>query len=66
MKEEITNAELMRWLTRIERKIDDVIGDHEHRLRRVERVMYMTAGIALAGMGTGASSLIYTIIGGAS
>lgn len=37
---DVTNAEMGRWLARIEAKLDKAIDDHEHRLRTVERWVY--------------------------
>lgn len=37
---DITNAEMGRWLARIEAKLDKAIDDHERRLRQVERWVY--------------------------
>lgn len=37
---DITNAEMGRWLERIEAKLDKAIDDHERRLRQVERWVY--------------------------
>ena len=55
---EVTNAELSRSLTRIELKLDSVTSDHESRLRRVERWMYVTMGLAATGATSGVLSMI--------
>ena len=57
MNEEITNAELARLLIRIERKLDEAIGDHEQRIRKLERNLYLASGVAMAG-GTGFGTLL--------
>lgn len=55
--EPITNAELARLLMRIEQKLDAAVGDHEQRLRRLERNVYVASGVAMAG-GTGFGALL--------
>jgi hypothetical protein len=71
-----TLAELHRWLVRVEAKLDAgldkvtrqveaVTGDHEQRLRRVERVLYAASGLAATGSLTGIGSLIAQNVGGA-
>jgi hypothetical protein len=58
MTHDVTPGELTRWLSRVEAKLDKVGNDHEQRLRRTERVMYVAVGLALAGAGTGIGSLV--------
>lgn len=60
---EITNAELMRLLARIEAKLDLAIADHESRIRRVERTVWTSAGLAGAGLLTAVGS-IGAVLGG--
>lgn len=55
---EMTQGELTRWLSRVESKLDKVANDHENRLRRTERVMYVAIGLALAGGISGGSALL--------
>lgn len=55
---EMTQSELTRWLSRVESKLDKVANDHENRLRRTERVMYVAIGLALAGGISGGSALL--------
>lgn len=62
--DEVTNAELSRSLVRIETKLDRATDDHELRLRRVERVMYVALGLAAAGATSGLGALITAIGGG--
>lgn len=57
MSEEITNAELARLLMRIERKLDEAVGDHEQRIRKLERNLYVASGLSMAG-GTGFGTLL--------
>lgn len=64
VQHEVTNAELSRSLVRIEVKLDSVTGDHERRLRSVERWMYMAMGLAGAGAVSGVGSLIAYAAGG--
>lgn len=40
MDDAVTNAEIVRSLQRIEARLDTVTGDHEQRLRKVERWVY--------------------------
>ena len=58
MTTDVTNGELSRWLTRVEHKLDKVANDHEVRLRRTERVMYVALGLALAGGASGIGALV--------
>ena len=55
---DITQGELSRWLGRVERKLDKVADDHEVRLRRTERIMYVALGLALAGGASGIGALV--------
>lgn len=61
---EVTNAELSRSLIRIESKLDKVTEDHEVRLRRVERVMYLAIGLGTAGITSGLGALMSALGGG--
>ena len=38
--DEISSAEIVRSLQRIEARLDTITGDHEQRLRKVERWVY--------------------------
>ena len=38
--DDVSNAEIVRSLQRIEARLDKVFGDHEARLRKVERWVY--------------------------
>lgn len=38
--EDVTSGEIVRSLQRIEARLDTVTGDHEARLRKVERWVY--------------------------
>lgn len=40
MTDEVTSGEIVRSLQRIEARLDTVTGDHETRLRNVERWVY--------------------------
>lgn len=55
---EIGDGEMIRWLTRMEATLDRIANDHETRLRRTERVMYVAMGLALAGGISGGASLL--------
>ena len=61
---EPTNAELARSLSRIEVKIDKVSDDHESRLRKVEKAVYMSLGLAGAGVASGIGTFITSILSG--
>lgn len=58
MDDDLTLGELGRSLVRIEQKLDQAIGDHENRLRRVERVMWVALGLAAAGGVSGIGTLL--------
>lgn len=61
---EITNGEMSRWLERVEKKLDRVTDDHEARLRRVERAMYVSVGLAAAGATSGVGAMLSVLGGG--
>jgi hypothetical protein len=61
--DEVTNSELSRSLTRIELKLDKVSEDHEKRIRNVERMLYITLGLASAGATSGIGSFIAAMVG---
>lgn len=61
--ETVTNDELSRSLVRIESKLDKSQEDHELRLRRVERAIYVSLGLAGAGTTSGLGALIAAIAG---
>jgi hypothetical protein len=61
--DEVTNSELSRSLVRIEQKLDTVTGDHERRLRTVERWMYVAMGLGGAGAASGVATM-FAAIGG--
>ena len=61
--ETVTNDELSRSLVRIELKLDRVTEDHEQRLRRIERVLYVSLGLAGAGTTSGLGALIAALSG---
>lgn len=62
--EEVTNAELSRSLARIELKLDGVAQDHEKRIRNVERMLYITLGLASAGATSGVGAFISAMASG--
>ena len=62
--EEVTNAELARSLIRIESKLDKHSEDHEARIRRLEKFMYVSLGLGSAGATSGITSLVAVIGGG--
>jgi len=61
--EDVSNAELSRSLVRIESKLDRETDDHELRIRRVERYVYVALGLATAGAASGIGTLISAIGG---
>lgn len=63
MADDITLGEIRRSLERIEKKLDQVALDHEQRIRRTERIMHASLGLALAGAGTGVTGLL-SLVGG--
>lgn len=64
MPEEVTNSELSRSLVRIEAKLDRATDDHEMRLRRIERYVYVSLGLAGAGAASGLGALMSAALGG--
>jgi hypothetical protein len=62
--DEVTNSELSRSLARIESKLDGVAQDHEKRLRNVERMLYITLGLASAGATSGIGAFVSAMAGG--
>lgn len=60
---DVTDAEVVRWLERIESKLDKITGDHEDRLRRLERAVWVTAGISGAGIASGIGALSQAVLG---
>ena len=58
--EGVTNSELSRALTRIEAQLGQVTGDHEIRLRRVERWVWIATGMSAAGMLSGVIAAVQT------
>lgn len=48
----MTMGEMSRSLARIETELNKVITDHEDRLRRMERWMWLSSGLAMAGFGS--------------
>jgi hypothetical protein len=54
MSDDITTPELVRWLARVEGKIDKVNEDHETRIRVLER---RTTGLAVLASVTGTASV---------
>ena len=62
MTEGITNAEIVRWLERIEAKLDKVTEDHEDRLRRLEKAVWISAGVGGAGVASGVGALLQAVL----
>ena len=60
----MTPAELNRWLHRVERKLDKVTDDHEQRIRRMERAMYVAIGLGTAGATSGIAAIASALSGG--
>jgi hypothetical protein len=58
---DVTLGEVQRTLARIEVRMDQIVADHEHRLRRVERWVYMLPPAVLMAAG---SVIIAVIRGG--
>jgi hypothetical protein len=61
------DQEVLERLTRIETKLDAAISrgdDHEHRLRRLERAVWVATGAA-AAVGGAVGSVAHHLVGGA-
>lgn len=54
----VSNEELARSLVRIELKLDKITGDHEDRLRRIERFTYVAMGLGTTGAVSGIVSAL--------
>lgn len=63
MSGDITQPELVRWLTRVEGKLDKVTEDHEGRLRRMEKWMYGAIAV-VAVISNGLGVLVGQSLGG--
>lgn len=63
MSGDITQPELVRWLTRVEGKLDKVTEDHEGRLRRTEKWMYGAIAV-VAVISNGLGVLVGQSLGG--
>ncbi len=59
--EDVSNAELARWLNRIESKLDTVALDHEQRVRQIERTLWISAGMSAAGITSGLGALLTSV-----
>jgi hypothetical protein len=60
------DQEVLERLTRIETKLDAAISrgdDHEHRLRRLERAVWLATGAA-AAMGGAVGAAAQQLVGG--
>lgn len=57
--DDVSNAEIVRSLQRIEARLDTVTGDHEARLRKVERWVYAVPPTLILAM----ASIIAAIAG---
>ncbi len=58
----VSNAELARLMVRMESKLDKVWDDHEQRLRRLERAIWIMSGTAAAGATSGVGALITAVM----
>lgn len=59
---EMTMGEVARTLARIEQKLDAITSDHEQRLRRVERYVWVMTGVGATGATTGVASLVQGLL----
>lgn len=50
--DDVTLGEVVRLFTRIEQKLDTVTGDHERRLRTLEKWMYAVPPTVLIAVGS--------------
>ena len=56
-------GELNRTMKRIEGKLDAVTGDHETRIRGIEKWMWTLFGIGTTGAVSGMGALITGLVG---
>lgn len=63
MSGEVTNAELARGQDRIEHKLDRVTADHEDRLRRLEKAVWIATGTGAAGFTSGLMAIVTGVAG---
>lgn len=56
--DEISNAELARWMERVEAAVMKITGDHEERLRQLERRLWIMTGLASAGAATSIGAIL--------
>lgn len=61
--EDVTLGELARGQSRMEAKLDRVTLDHEIRLRRLERAVWLATGVGGAGAASGVGALIQGLVG---
>lgn len=55
---EFSSGEIVRALERIEKRLDVVAGDHEQRLRKVERWMYAVPPTLVFALGSIISQVV--------
>jgi hypothetical protein len=61
--DDVTLAELARGQLRIETKLDRVTMDHEIRLRRLERAVWVATGLGAAALTSGVGALLQGLLG---
>ena len=58
MNDDTTIGEVIRAISRIEKKLDRITSDHEDRLRRLEKAVWIMTGVSATGVSTGIAALI--------
>lgn len=58
---DITMGEMGRTVARIEHKLDQMVEDHEKRIRTIEKWMWGLAGLGGAGAASGVGALIQAL-----
>jgi hypothetical protein len=61
--DEVSNAELARWMMRVEAKIDLLAQDHEDRLRALEKAVWIATGLGGAALTSGVGAIVQGLVG---
>ena len=61
--DDLTMAEMGRTMVRIEGKLDKVTADHEDRLRRLEKAVWIATGTGAAGLASSLAAILTGVTG---